>query len=122
MTIVMKIINNKIAAAKIVPKSFDEISDLNFFFAKNIGLVFEEDFNGTWRRKVCHSWLVKIYWTGKNISEKCLGGGGGEGGAGGRSCRISGGHDSLCGIVTATVTLISPPNTRLCWPPLPPHF
>ena len=65
MTIVIKIINNKIAAAKIVPKSFDEIFDLNFFFAKNIGLVFEEDFNGTWRRKVCHSWLAKNNWTGK---------------------------------------------------------
>ena len=43
--------------------------------------MFEEDFNGTWRRKVCHSWLVKIYWTGKNISEKCLGGGGARAGA-----------------------------------------
>ena len=70
MTIVMKIIINKISAANIVRKSFvDEIFDLNFFFAKNIGLVFEEDFNGTWRRKVCHSWLLKTYWTGKNISE-----------------------------------------------------
>ena len=34
MTIVMKIINNKIAAAKIVPKYFDEISNLNFFLPK----------------------------------------------------------------------------------------
>ena len=102
MTIVMKIINNKIAAAKIVPKSFDEISDLNFFFAKNTGLVFEEDFNGTWRRKVCHSWLVKIYWTGKNISERCLGGGGA--GAGARAGLVGGAAGSVVAM-TAYVEL-----------------